>query len=77
MRYKRLISLLLSVILVVSMVPHNSISAVDSALTVITVADSYAAAGTTVSVDIAIENNPGILAMSLRLDFDESIATLV
>lgn len=77
MSSKRLISLLLAVILIVSMVPVNSVSAVQGEPAVITVEGTYAAAGATVNVDITIKNNPGILAMSLKLTFDESVATLI
>lgn len=77
MSSKRLFSLLLAVIMIISMVPNMAVHAAEGQPAVIAVEDCYAAPGATVTVDIMIKNNPGILAMSFKLYFDESIATLI
>lgn len=84
MRTKRFVSLLLTLAMVLSLLPA-SIFAVSAAETssvetsseaIISVKDAYTKPGATVSVNVVIENNPGILGMTLKLQFDESIATL-
>lgn len=77
MSSKRLLSLLLVVVLIASLLPCNVAFAEESQTTVITVEDSSAVPGKTVAVNITIKNNPGILAMTLKLTYDETIATLV
>lgn len=77
---KKLISLLLSVLLIVSIVPLGSLSVL--AVTaeenaVLTVKQAYAKNGATVDVDIVIQNNPGILGMTLEVIYDEKVVTLV
>ena len=77
MNGKRLFALLLAVVLIVSLIPHNILNAAEPKVTVITVEDSTAMAGSTVRVNITITDNPGILAMTLKLNFDESVANII
>lgn len=70
---------MLAVALVLSAIPIGVFSAsAANTLTdsVITVKTTYAMAGSAVNVDLVIENNPGILGMTLQLQYDETIATL-
>lgn len=77
---KKILSFLLSVCLLISIVPISTVP-VSAAETqsdgVITVGTAYGKPGTSVSVDLEIKNNPGILGMTLKLEYDESKATLV
>lgn len=76
---RRFISLLLALTLCLThismLVP--TVYAVDTTNAAISVEESYARAGGTVSLDISIKNNPGILGMTLKVTYDESKATLV
>lgn len=79
MKTKRLVSWLLVITLVISLLPGSifSVSAVEaSSDAVISVRDAYTKPGAIVNVDVMIENNPGILGMTLKLQFDDDIATL-
>lgn len=79
MKTKRFVSWLLVITLVVSLLPGSifSVSAVEaSSDAVISVRDAYTKPGAIVNVDVMIENNPGILGMTLKLQFDDDIATL-
>lgn len=75
----RIVSWLLVVALVMSVLPFGAFSASAADIltdSVITVKNTYAMAGSTVDVDLVITNNPGILGMTLELQYDETIATL-
>lgn len=79
MKTKRFVSWLLVITLVISLLPVSisSASAVEaSSDAVISVRDAYTKPGAIVNVDVMIENNPGILGMTLKLQFDDDIATL-
>ncbi len=71
---KKLISLLLSVLMILSIVPIGAVAATNA---IITVQSTYAKSGATVDVAVSITNNPGILGMTLEVEYDESAATLV
>ena len=71
---KRFISLLLSVLMLLSVVPLGAIAATNA---VITVKSTNAKSGATVDVAVSIANNPGILGMTLVVEYDESAATLI
>lgn len=76
---KRICALLLSVCLLVSMIPVNAISTRGAEVSsdgVVTAGTAYATPGTTVSIDLEIRNNPGILGMTLKVEYDESKAIL-
>lgn len=76
---KKILSLLLVFSLVISMIPVGalSVSAVETDKTAqIKVETVYAAPGATVDVNVTIENNPGILGMTLKLMYDDTKATL-
>jgi len=85
MRIKRWISLLLVFAFSISIVPTNAFAqqiTYDSTTNensdiAISVADAYGKAGTMVNMDVMITQNPGIVSLNLKLDFDESVITLV
>ena len=83
---KRILSILLSVCLLVSILPANVVHVPAAEITtaseiptdaVISAGTAYAQPGTRVEIDIEIKNNPGILGMTLKLEFDESKVSLV
>ncbi len=85
MRARNILVLLLVLTMLMSMLPTSVFAAdsddsgIDTASVsnaVITVKDTYGKIGSTVSVDVVIKDNPGILALTLKLEFDESILTL-
>lgn len=72
---KRFVSLLLTLIMVLTAIPMNGIasmavSASDFTEPTIFVDSKYSAAGSTVTVDIAIANNPGIAGATLTVAYD-------
>lgn len=76
---KRICALLLSVCLLVSMIPVNAISTRGTEVSsdgVVTAGTTYATPGTTVSIDLEIRDNPGILGMTLKVEYDENKAIL-
>ncbi|MBQ8587736.1 MAG: InlB B-repeat-containing protein [Oscillospiraceae bacterium] len=76
---KRCISLLLALTLILSVLPMGMFTATAQEIAtdaVITVKNSYGKGGATVAVDVVIQNNPGILGMTLTLTYDESALTL-
>ena len=78
MKYRRLLSALLVAVMLLTSLPLSAISALAAtgSETKISVNDTYAASGAEVSIDIVIENNPGILGMTLKLEYDDEFATL-
>ncbi len=75
----RLLSFLLVIAVFVSIFPLGMITASAAEIVTdsyITVKSATAMPGKTVKVDITIDKNPGILGMTLKLNYDESIATL-
>ncbi|MBE6741410.1 MAG: hypothetical protein E7570_03815 [Ruminococcaceae bacterium] len=74
---KKLIALLLSILMLVSVLPIGSFSAMaNSEQAAVTVSNVTATPGSTVSVDVKIANNPGILGAVFTLRYDENL-TLV
>lgn len=72
----RIVSLLLAVIMVLSLLPMESIaslaiSAADFTEPTIFVDSKYSAANSTVSVDVIIANNPGIAGATLTVAYDQ------
>lgn len=74
MKMKRILSMMLAILMLVSVLPAE-VLAVDSG-TVISVGSVSAAPGATVSVDVAIENNTGILGATLKFEFDEGLTLI-
>ncbi len=74
---KRIISLLLAVVLIVSMLPGTiaSVAATESTA-VLTVEEPWANPGGTVDVNLVIAENPGVLGATLVVSWDENL-TLV
>lgn len=76
---KRILSLLLAILLVLTFVPIGSVQVVGAEVktdAILQVSDVYATAGDFVAVDITLKNNPGIIGMTLKVTYDESKATL-
>ena len=71
---KRIISMVLAIILVISLCPTSVIvHAEEGAGTSFVVETVSAAPGTSVDVDICIENNPGILGATLKVTYDSNL----
>ena len=80
MKIKKLLCLFLVFVLCTSVMPITVFATESSntdAVSVISVNNAYGKAGTVVNVSVVIENNPGILGLTLALEFDESILTLL
>lgn len=80
MKIKRIVSLLLAVLMTVSCMSLStlSIGAADTAKNATIKVESEAAAtGSTVTLDISIQDNPGILGMTLVVNYDETALKLV
>ncbi len=74
---KRVISLLLAVVLIISMLPGTIVSATTTESTaVLTVEEPWSNPGGTVDVNLVITENPGVLGATLVVSWDESL-TLV
>jgi len=74
---KRIVSLLLAVVLIVSMLPGTIVSASTTESTaMLTVEEPWANPGGTVDVNLIISENPGVLGATLVVSWDESL-TLV
>lgn len=78
MRKRRFLSILLILSLLLSLFPANIYAAEisDSSDASITVKNAYGKAGSEVKVDVAIANNPGVLGITLQLQYDESVLAL-
>ena len=77
MRYinKRVIALMLSLLMMVQLAP-TAVFAVGGEPTISVVGGS-ASAGDTVEVDIVLSDNPGVVTVSLAVEFDENVLSLV
>ncbi len=73
-KMKKLLALCLTVMLVVAMVPAFAVSAADAATINVGSAQGYA--GDTVTVDVALANNPGIVSMKLSIAYDAAVLEL-
>lgn len=71
MKKNRFVSLLLVIVLVFSLFP-TSVVAADS-VTTLTLSSVTAFPGTTISMDITIKDNPGILGATLSIAYDEGL----
>ncbi|MBQ8399986.1 MAG: InlB B-repeat-containing protein [Clostridia bacterium] len=77
---KRFLSFLLALMMVLPMIPMEflvSSAAEETPTAVIAVGSTTAKAGATVEVELAIADNPGILGMTLSVEYDETLATLI
>ncbi len=92
MKSTRIIAFLLMLVMLVSIIPTSIfaedltqgdngtgdiVDTLNADDTSIVVKDSYGKAGATVNVDVVIAGTPGILGLTLKLEFDENIATLI
>ena len=80
MKTKRIIALLLAVLMTVSCMSFSTLTvgAADTTRNAtIKVESETAVAGSTVTLDITIQDNPGILGMTLVVNYDESAAKLI
>lgn len=73
---KKMLSFFLAVMLLFSSVPADVSAANTDSDTVIRVESENVTKGENVSVDILIENNPGILGATLEISFDEGLTLL-
>ena len=73
---KRVLSLFLALVLLVSSAPVdvNATEMEDSTETIISVESKNVAYGEEVSIDVSIQNNPGILGATLEFTFNESLS---
>ena len=72
--YKKFLPILFSLLLAASCLVV-SVTAADEA--VIAVEDAHAKAGETVDIAITMENNPGVAGMTLDVNFDSTVLTLM
>ena len=71
---KRIISILLAMVLMITAGPVIPVEAAEnSETTTITVESVGAKPGSLVDVDVTIENNPGILGAVLKLTYDKAL----
>lgn len=70
---KKIISVLICVLLTVSAIGFSAAAVTEPT---ITVTEAEAAVGQTVNLSIDLQNNPGIVSMTLRIAFDSSALTL-
>ncbi len=71
---KKLLSVILSVILLFSCMPIGVFAIENMDTTAILTVDStYASVGGTVEVDVVIANNPGVAGATLSIDYDENL----
>ena len=74
---KRIVSLLLAVVLIVSLLPETIVSATTTESTaMLTVEEPWASPGGTVEVNLVIAENPGVLGATLVVSWDESLTLI-
>lgn len=73
----KLLSLIVAIAIFMTATPITSIVASAVTNPTITVKEANAVKGATVDVDIVIDNNPGVLGMTLKLKYDDTKATLI
>ena len=79
MKGNRILSLVLSLVVLISCVPFASFVASAAEIetnSTITVKSVNVTPGSNAVVDLVIENNPGILGMTLNLQYDDTLITL-
>lgn len=69
---KRIIAALLSLVMLLSCIPVMAF-AEDHPTATLTVSDIYTTPGSTVTIDVMIEDNPGILGATLKLSWDDGL----
>lgn len=80
MKIQRIVSFLLAVLMTVSCMSFSTftVSAMDAATNAtLKVETVTAVAGSQATVKVAIEDNPGLLGMTLKVDYNEKLATLI
>lgn len=73
---KRTLSIVLTVVMLVAMIPLSSLTAFATSNTIVSVENVSAILDSTVDVSVSISGNPGIASMGFTLTFDEDL-TLV
>ncbi len=71
MKKQRFVSLLLVIVLVLSLFPTSAIAADD--VTTLALSSVTAFPGSTISMDITVKDNPGILGATLSIAYDEGL----
>lgn len=74
---KKILSWVLAVVVAITSMPIYSITSSAEATPTITINNSFGKIDSEVVVDVEINNNPGILGMTLELEYDENIGTLI
>ena len=74
MKIKRFVVLFLLVCLSIS---SFCVPAMATGVPMVVISNKSAHAGDTVDLDISLENNPGIVGMGLKVEYDSSILTLI
>lgn len=69
---KRIIAALLSLVMLLSCIPVMAF-AEDHPTATLTVSDIYTTPGSTVTIDVMIDDNPGILGATLKLSWDDGL----
>ena len=80
MKTRRIVSFLLAVLMTVSCMSFSTLTvgAADIAKNAtIKVESEYAVAGDTVTLNVSIQDNPGILGMTLEINYDETAMELI
>ena len=72
---KRIIAALLSLVMLLSCVPVMAF-AEDHPTATLTVSDIYTTPGSTVTIDVMIEDNPGILGATLKLSWNDGLTLI-
>lgn len=73
---KRLISLLLTAVMLIGMIPLSTLSIFAADGAVISIQNVTATAGSTVDVTVSITGNPGIATMGMTVTFDEALTLI-
>lgn len=77
-RFRRITSLVLAIVFVLSSFSLNLFSVFAEELPVtITAGEVYTKPGSVVKMDLVLENNPGILGMTLKVTYDENLVSLI
>ena len=76
-KMKRVLALLLMLVMLLSVMPTGVLAAGNDTAGVVVAADSVSGKpGDTVTVDLTLKENPGIISLRLKVKYDETVLTL-
>lgn len=76
-KMKRVLALLLTLVMLLSVMPTGVLGAGSDTAGVVVAADSVSGKpGDTVTVDLTLKENPGIISLRLKVKYDETVLTL-